>query len=93
MSLRFFHNIAAEGFQLRLFSPDAKISLQGAGCIICMYIAEFMDHLIDVLIRQRNPLGLTYTGSFPYKLLILLRFHRISAKLPDGIIIKKQSSH
>ena len=56
-----------------------------------MYMAEFMDHLIDVLIRQRNPLGLTYTGSFPYKLLILLRFHRISAELPDGIIIK--SSH
>ena len=54
-------------------------------------MAEFMDHRIDMLIRQRNTLCPTYTGSFPYKLLILLRFHRISAELPDRVIIK--SSH
>lgn len=51
--LRFFHNIAAEGFQLRLFSPDAKIPLQGTGCIICTFqdLCHFCNFLLLPFIR------------------------------------------
>ena len=58
-----------------------------------MYMAKFMDHLIDVLIRQRNPLGLTYTGSFPYKLLIRTVDAAVFCVLPLGKSSDSKSSN
>ena len=55
-----------------------------------MNMTELVNHLLYVFICQCHTLCTAYTGSLPHKSFVLLRLHRIPAKLPDGIIIKSR---